>query len=95
MNTPRRLIWQLYPSYLVLVLCAVLAVSWFATDFMRRFYLDHLRTTLAYHGRIMQARIADDLMPLDPQRLDRDCKAAAMAALKRFVCLQRAEEFSV
>jgi two-component system phosphate regulon sensor histidine kinase PhoR len=87
MKTPRRLIWQLYPSYLVLVLCAVLAVSWFATDFMRRFYLDHLRTTLAYHGRIMQARIADDLVPLAPQRLDRDCKAAAAEIPVRFTVI--------
>jgi two-component system, OmpR family, phosphate regulon sensor histidine kinase PhoR len=87
MNTPRRLIWQLYPSYLVLVLCAVLAVSWFATDFMRRFYLDHLRTTLAYHGRIMQARIAADLMPLAPQRLDRACKAAAAEIPVRFTVI--------
>lgn len=87
MRTPRRLIWQLYPSYLVLVLCAVLAVSWFATDFMRRFYLDHLRTTLAYHGRIMQARIAADLVPLAPQRLDRDCKAAAAEIPVRFTVI--------
>jgi two-component system, OmpR family, phosphate regulon sensor histidine kinase PhoR len=87
MKTPRRLIWQLYPSYLVLVLCAVLAVSWYATDFMRSFYLDHLRTTLAYHGRIMQARIADDLIPLDPQRLDRDCKAAAAEIPVRFTVI--------
>ncbi|MEJ2639659.1 MAG: ATP-binding protein [Desulfosarcinaceae bacterium] len=87
MKPRRRLIWQLYPSYLVLVLCAVLAVSWFATDFMRRFYISHLRTTLAYHGQIMKARIAADLEPLDPLRLDRDCKAAAAEIPVRFTVI--------
>jgi two-component system, OmpR family, phosphate regulon sensor histidine kinase PhoR len=87
MKPQRRLIWQLYPSYLVLVLCAVLAVSWFATDFMRRFYVNQLRTTLAYHGQIMEARIAADLMPLSRERLDQDCKTAAAKIPVRFTVI--------
>ena len=84
MKTQRRLIWQLYPSYIVLVLCAVLAVSWFATDFMRSFYLEQLRKTLRYHGQVLYAHIADNLTPIDPQGLDRACKAAALQIPVRF-----------
>ncbi len=87
MRKPRRLIWQLYPSYLILILCAVLAVSWYATDFMRSFYLQHLRTTLQYHGQILQSRIVTALTPLDPQILDQTCKAAAAQIPVRFTII--------
>ncbi len=87
LKTQRRLIWQLYPSYLVLVLCAVLAVSWFATDFMRSFYLEHLRTTLHYHGQILYAHIASDLTPLDAAKLNQACRAAAAQIPVRFTVI--------
>lgn len=87
MKKPRRLIWQLYPSYLILVLCAVLAVSWYATDFMRSFYLQHLRTTLQYHGQILHSRIAPALTDLDPRALEATCKAAAAEIPVRFTII--------
>jgi two-component system phosphate regulon sensor histidine kinase PhoR len=87
MRKPRRLIWQLYPSYLILILCAVLAVSWYATDFMRSFYLKHLRTTLEYHGQILLPRITTALTPLDPEALDQACKAAAALIPVRFTVI--------
>jgi two-component system phosphate regulon sensor histidine kinase PhoR len=87
MKTQRRLIWHLYPSYIVLVLCAVLAVSWFATDFMRSFYVEQLRKTLQYHGQILYAHIAANLSPIDPPSLDRACKAASAQSPVRFTII--------
>jgi two-component system phosphate regulon sensor histidine kinase PhoR len=87
MRTRRRLIWQIYPSYLILILCALLAVTWYATDSMRSFYLQHLRTTLRDQGQILYAHIAADLSPLDPYNLDRDCKAAAAEIPVRFTVI--------
>ncbi len=40
---PRRLIWQLYPSYLLLILLVLLAVSWYVSFELRRFH--YLQTT--------------------------------------------------
>jgi two-component system phosphate regulon sensor histidine kinase PhoR len=87
MRKRRRLIWQIYPPFLILILCAVLAVSWYATDFMRSFYLQHLRTTLQHHAQILHSRVATDLAPLDPRRLDRVCKMAADQIPVRFTVI--------
>jgi two-component system phosphate regulon sensor histidine kinase PhoR len=87
MRKRRRLIWQIYPPFLILILCAVLAVSWYATDFMRSFYLQHLRTALQQHAQILHSRVAADLAPLDPQRLDRVCKMAGDQIPVRFTVI--------
>jgi two-component system phosphate regulon sensor histidine kinase PhoR len=87
MKHQRRLSWQIYPSYLILILCAVLAVAWYATDFLRSFYLQHLRTALQYHGQILHSRIAADLASLDPGNLDWACKAAAAQIPVRFTII--------
>ena len=36
----KRLIWQLFPSYLLVTLLSLVALTWYATASWRQFYLD-------------------------------------------------------
>ena len=47
MKKRRRLIWRLFPSYLLITLLSLLAVSWFASTYLRNFYLDQTAVDLA------------------------------------------------
>jgi len=60
---PRRLIWQLYPSYLLLILFLIISVSWFVITELREFHYQqtskdlHARTQLVAEqlaGRILE-----------------------------------------
>ncbi|MFZ1982888.1 MAG: ATP-binding protein [Desulfatitalea sp.] len=70
----RPLIWQLYPSYLILVLIALLATEWFASRSVRSFYITQLQQDLVYQTRILVPQIQPLLSPLEGPVLDRFCK---------------------
>lgn len=70
----RRLIWQLYPAYLLLVLVALLAAGWFASHAMRTFYMSQIREDLSYYARFLTPQVVPLLDPLQAQALDRFSK---------------------
>jgi len=76
----KRLLWRLYPSYLLITLVAVAAVSLYATDVLRDFFLEESADGLEERARLLVPQIADALTPLDPGALDRICKAVAETA---------------
>ena len=60
MNRRKKLIWQLFPSYLLITLLSVLAVSWYASSALRHFFLEQTATDLETRVSDMQA-VADRL----------------------------------
>jgi len=70
----RRLIWQLYPSYLVLVLVALLAIGGFAANTMHRFYLEQTRQDLLRQARLLGMQLLPLLQPPDSAAIDDLCK---------------------
>jgi two-component system phosphate regulon sensor histidine kinase PhoR len=70
----RRLIWQLYPSYLVLVLVALLAIGGFAANTMHRFYLEQTRQDLLRQARLLGLQLLPLLQPPDSAAIDDLCK---------------------
>ncbi len=76
----KRLLWQLYPSYLLITLVSVAAVSLYATDVMRRFFLEESADGLEERARLLVPQIADALSPPDAGALDRICKEVAETA---------------
>ncbi|RJQ67971.1 MAG: HAMP domain-containing histidine kinase [Desulfobacteraceae bacterium] len=74
----KRLIWQLYPAYLVLVLVTLLATGWYASRAMRAFYISQIRQELIYHARFLAPQILTFLEPLNSPALDRFSKQTVM-----------------
>jgi len=57
----KRLIWKLYPSYLVIILIAVVGILWLASDAFHAFHLEEAARNLQAHCRSVESQVADGL----------------------------------
>ena len=79
----KRLFWQLFPSYMAIVVVALTAVSLFALASMTAFFHQQTQNDLASLARVMSLRVAPlmDASTHDP--VDTYCKDAAQSAGSR------------
>ncbi len=69
----KRLVWQLFPFFLLVTLLTLLAVTWYATWSWRQFYLKGTARDLEARARLVEAQLGGKLA-LDSSRLDKLCK---------------------
>jgi two-component system phosphate regulon sensor histidine kinase PhoR len=74
MNRRKRLIWQLFPPYLLITLLSLLAVSWYASSSLRHFFLDQTAADLKIRALLIEKQIFAHLAPLDATKVDAICK---------------------
>jgi len=74
MTRKKRLIWQLFPSYLLITLLSVLAVSWYASSSLRHFFLDQTAADLKTRALLVEKQITAHMGPLDADAVDAVCK---------------------
>ena len=74
MKRRKQLIWQIFPSYLLITLLSLLAVSWYASSSMRHFFLDQIATDLKTIALLAKNQIINHLIPLDAPSVDSICK---------------------
>jgi two-component system phosphate regulon sensor histidine kinase PhoR len=77
----RRLVWKIYPYFLLIVLFSVLALMATASVMFRRFYLEELDRDLQSRLRILVQDLSQ--RPLDPLAIDRLCKTLGPQTLSR------------
>ena len=51
----KRLLWQLFPAYLAIVLVSLAAIVWYATDAMRSFYHEQMANSLHARSAVQTA----------------------------------------
>ena len=73
-NRRKRLIWQLFPSYLLITLLSLLAVSWYASSSLHHFFLDRTAADLKTRALLVEKQIAAHMDPLDVAAVDAICK---------------------
>jgi len=83
----RRLIWQIYPSYLILVLLALLATGWYASHAMRSFYMSQVRKDLLHQARFLTPQFLPLVKPLDEAAVDRFCKQIVLDMATRLTVI--------
>ncbi len=69
-----RLIWQLYPSYLIIIIISLFAVSIYSSNFIESFFLERTKKDLVVCGKLLSNQISDFLTPLNLKALDDLCK---------------------
>ena len=84
MQKPKKLIWQLYPSYLLLVLLTLVATGWFADRSMRSFYMTQIRQDLLDQAYLMAYQSGPLLELSAGAELDRRCKEIGAKVPARF-----------
>lgn len=75
MKNRKPLIWQLYPSYLLLVLLALMATGWYASRSMHAFYLSQIHQDLLHQSQLLKDQFLPLLKSSQYDALDRFCKA--------------------
>jgi len=76
----RRLIWQLYPSFLAVTLLALVAVTWYCSDAFRNFYYEQTRGELRSLVYFTAEQISAILDVSQPEQLDDLCKRLGQAS---------------
>jgi two-component system phosphate regulon sensor histidine kinase PhoR len=70
----RRLVAQLFPSYLIIVLLALLAVTWYVSRAWRHSFLEHTAADLKVRANLAKPQFQALLSPLNGVAVDRLCK---------------------
>jgi len=76
MKKKKRLLWQLYPSYLLITLISLLAVSLFASSAFKQFFLERTAADLKSRAHLLEKQVGNYIAPLDEMSVDSICKSA-------------------
>ncbi len=87
MKKRKRLLWRLFPSYVLITLISLLAVSWYASEAMRQFFLDQTATDLKARAALLEKQIEGLLEPLDADTIDSICKEAGRLSATRITVI--------
>lgn len=79
----KRLFWQLYPSYLVIAVACLAAVTWYASRAVRDFYLERLAGNLEARALLMEYEVGPRLAAGDMADLDELCAKLARSGSAR------------
>lgn len=74
MSEKRRLIWSIYPSYLLIIIVSLTAVTWYASYSARKFFLNQVESDLQIRSRLFKSQILGYLDPIDQAQIDDFCK---------------------
>ncbi len=70
----RRLIWQLFSSYLVIILISLLFITWYATDSFKRFYQEQTIRNLKTRAYLVKNQVLPYFSPGLTGKIDAICK---------------------
>ena len=83
----KRLVWQIFPSFLLVTLIAIITAIWFASHAMEVFFLDQTAADLKDRIALVRYQIEPRLQPLQAERIDRICKEAGQLSSTRFTVI--------
>ncbi|MGD9180655.1 MAG: ATP-binding protein [Desulfobacterales bacterium] len=87
MKRRKPLLWQLFPSYLVITLISLLAATWYASGAMRQFFLDQTATDLKARAALLEKQIKGLLSPMRAEIVDAICKEAGRLSETRITVI--------
>ncbi len=70
----KRLLWQIYPSYLLITAVSLIAVSWYAYHSLQEFYEDQIVSDMQSRAALVERAIASRLIEGDYSGVDALCK---------------------
>ena len=58
----KKLLWQLYPTYLLITLTALIAVGWYSIESLKEFYYDRTKADLKARARLVERQVRADFI---------------------------------
>lgn len=83
----KRLLWQLYPSYLLLTVIAVIAVAWYTSHSLKKFYLNQVAQDLSSRTHLFKQQISRSLAENNFEKIDSLCKEAGSKSATRLTVI--------
>ena len=83
----KKLFWQIYPSYLLITIISLGAVTWYGADALGRFYLTRVIDDLEDRAHLIENQIIAYLNRKDEAGLDRFCKEAGKKSSTRITVI--------
>lgn len=83
----KRLLWQLFPSYLLITIVSLLAVTWYASWYFHKFYLQQTALELEARARLVERLFADSIITSTPAEIDALCKAQSVGIHTRITVI--------
>ena len=87
MRKKRKIVWQIYLSYLVIILVVLMAVAWYASHSVKQFYLQKTREYLEAHAKHFRIFIEKDMFPDEDQDKDGLCKTVGQELSTRMTII--------
>ncbi|MCP4116653.1 MAG: PAS domain-containing protein [Desulfobacteraceae bacterium] len=75
----RKLLWQIFPSFLIVMVLSLTAVTWYSTGFFRKYYLVNSEADLTTQGTLIRR----ELFGHSPDRVNKICKEIGRATQTR------------
>ncbi len=88
MKKKKRLLRHLFPSYLLITLISLIAVTWFASSSIRHFFLEQTAADLLTRARLLENQIPQYLGPLETSVVDAMCKEIGLSSATRITVIQ-------
>ena len=85
---PRRLLWQLYPSYLLITLISLVAIGWYASSSMQQFYHNQVAEDLKASAHVIEKQVLTSYKSGEPTNLDKLCKMLGIAGQRRITVIE-------
>ena len=83
----KRLLWQLYPSYLIIIVISLVAITWYGSNSFRQFSLRHTAADLEARG-VLKARFFIDLLRAgNPEEIQQSCQEQGRISSTRFTLM--------
>jgi two-component system phosphate regulon sensor histidine kinase PhoR len=76
----KKLLWQIYPLYLLITLASLLAAGWYSSETMRQFFLEHTASDLEVRAQIISKQIHAFLSPLNQAAIDAIAKQTGISS---------------
>jgi two-component system phosphate regulon sensor histidine kinase PhoR len=84
----KRLLWQLYPSFLLIIVISVVGVAWYASQSLREFHLNQVAEDLKSRAHLIERQISSDLVGGSGfKKIDAFCKQVAPASSTRITVI--------
>ncbi|MGD9038796.1 MAG: histidine kinase dimerization/phospho-acceptor domain-containing protein, partial [Desulfobacteraceae bacterium] len=87
MAKKKRLLWQLYPTYIAIIVVTLLAATWFASRTLKQFYHEQSASDLEARALLLKSQVLEYLSPLDALAIDRLCKKVGGQATTRITVI--------
>ena len=83
----KRLLWQIYPSYLLIALATLAGLAWYASSALRTFYLNRTEDDLAARALLIEKGVRAKLLAKDYRGLNAECRELGKNAATRITVI--------